>query len=420
MRLTGKAVRSESRRRGLALLCTCSALFGVQSSLTIAAPREQAGDAAGKSAPNASPAIDGVLDLFKKKSVVALGDAHGLAQEEAFYSAVILDPRFAEQVGNVVVEFGGAIAQGTVDRYVAGEEVTFAELRRVWTDTAGAFSPGEPVPVGLINFFANVRAANLKLTPDRRIKVWLGDPSIDWSQIRSFQDLQPFLRKRDENMFGILDAQILGKQKKALLIVGLGHLFGPGGGGPLSERIARAYPGALAIVSPFIGYLEPECNAKFLARAKGWPTPAIVDPVQGTSLEASLQLPNCNFIPPSRIEKMKSMAAHMPKVNSGGAPPGAQILGAGPGGGGPPSPTDMIAAEIDIMSGRHADAILYLGPPDTLTQAPIEDSLYLDSDYFKEAERRAKCCVPFGPPPNWVEILRRNSVTPQKFDRFAQ
>ena len=24
------------------------------------------------------------------------------------------------------------------------------------------------------------------------------------------------------------------------------------------------------------------------------------------------------------------------------------------------------------------------------------------------------------PSPNWVEILRRNSVTPQKFDRFAQ
>ena len=243
-----------------------------------------------------------------------------------------------------------------------------------------------------------MRAANLKLTPDRKIKVWLGDPKVDWSQIRSFQDLQPFLRKRDDNMFAILDEQILRKHKKALLIVGLGHLFGPGGRGPLTARILHAYPDALAIVSPFIGYLESGCNATFLARAKGWPTPAILRPVRGTSLEASLQLPNCNFIPPSRIEQMQHMAEQMPKANSGEAPAGTQILGGGPGGGKPPSPTDMIAAEIDIMSGRHADAILYLGPPDTLTQAPIEDSLYLDADYFKEQERRAKCCVPFGPP----------------------
>ena len=68
----------------------------------------------------------------------------------------------------------------------------------------------------------------------------------------------------------------------------------------------------------------------------------------------------------------------------------------------------------------HADAILYLGPPDTLTQAPIEDSLYLDPDYFEEAKRRAKCCVPLGPPPNWEMILQRNSVTPRKYDRFEQ
>ena len=271
-----------------ALLCVCYVLFGLVSPLVAAAPGEQTSGARVAAAPQVSPAINGVLELFKHKSVVALGDAHGLAQEEAFYSAVVLDPRFAEQVGNVVVEFGGAAAQGTIDRYVAGEDVAFAELRRVWTETAGAFSPGEPIPVGLVNFFAHVRAANLKLPLDRKIKVWLVDPNIDWSQIRSFQDLQPFLAKRDDNMFGILEEQILRKHKKALLIVGLGHLFGPGGAGPLAGRIAHAYPDALAIVSPFIGYLEPECNAKFVARAKGWPTPAIVSPVRSTWLEAAL------------------------------------------------------------------------------------------------------------------------------------
>ena len=40
-----------------------------------------------------------------------------------------------------MVEFGGAIAQQTIDRYVAGEDVSFAELRRVWTDPRVHFPP---------------------------------------------------------------------------------------------------------------------------------------------------------------------------------------------------------------------------------------------------------------------------------------
>lgn len=71
-----------------------------------------------ESAPWVKPAIDGVLDLFKQRSVVALGDAHGLAQEEIFYSALVRDPRFADEVGNVVVEFGGETSQDIIDRYL--------------------------------------------------------------------------------------------------------------------------------------------------------------------------------------------------------------------------------------------------------------------------------------------------------------
>ena len=58
-----------------------------------------------------------MLDLFQHKSVVALADDHGLAQEEVFYSALVRDPRFAEEVGNVVVEFGGEASQDIIDRY---------------------------------------------------------------------------------------------------------------------------------------------------------------------------------------------------------------------------------------------------------------------------------------------------------------
>jgi hypothetical protein len=119
-------------------------------------------------------AVDGVLGLFQQKPVVVLCDQHGLAQEEDFYSALVRDPRFAENVGNVIVEFGGEASQGIIDRYVAGEDVPLKELRRVWTQTAG-WVPG-PTSLGYINFFANVRAANRGLAPEHGIKVWLGEP----------------------------------------------------------------------------------------------------------------------------------------------------------------------------------------------------------------------------------------------------
>lgn len=345
--------------------------------------------------PRIKPAVDGVLDLFNQKAVVALGDYHGLAQEEAFYIALIRDPEFAEKVGNVVVEFGGESAQDIIDRYVAGEDVPLTELRRIWTDTAGWF-PG-PTSLGYVNFFATVRAANLKLPPDHRIKVWLGDASIDWSKINSFRDLQPYLAHRDDNMFRIITDEIVKKHKKLLVIVGSRHLFGPKEVPTLSSKIDETYPNMLADVEPFIGYIEPSCNAKFVGRAKDWPVPAVVGPVGGTWLKSELSLPGCNFISPATVERIKNM----PKP-----PAGARWT--------PPSLADRIALEISIGSGAHADAILYLGPPDTLAESPIDPNIYLDPDYFKEENRRQQFCNPFGEPLDWDQILQQESLISKK------
>ena len=406
------------------------ALIGVVSFVGIAAAD------ATEATPQASPAIDGVLALFERRPVVALGEAHGLAQQEAFYAALVADPRFARQVGNVVVEFGGAAAQDIIDRYVAGDEVPFEQLRRVWTDTAGAFAPGEPVPLGVVNFFATVRAANQHLAAAQRIKVWLGDPKVDWTQIHSFQDLRLFLPQRDPHLFGILDQEILRKHQKALLIVGLGHLFGPGGPGPLARKINDAYPNSLSIVAPWLGYVESECNARLASRMSGWPVPALVAPVRGTWLTARPPLPNCHFMPPERLERMKKMSSPGgppvgagPSGGGGGPPAGGVTLGGGPPpaggvmlGGGPlggkmPSPAEMIEVETDIMSGRKADAILYLGSPDTLTRAPFETSLYMDLEYFKQQDARARCCSPSGAGLDFEHLLRDNPPAPRKFDR---
>jgi hypothetical protein len=358
------------------------------------------GASGSQSAPQVKPAVDGVLNLFRLKPVVALGDYHGLQQEEAFYSDLVRDPRFAEQVGNVVVEFGGSAAQDTVDRYVNGADLPFTELRHVWTDVVG-WIPG-PFALGYVNFFANVRAANLKLPAGHRIKVWLGDPQIDWTRINSFQDVQPVLAQRDENIARIIVDEILKQHRKTLLVIGTGHLVTESGPGaipapPLVARLlGEAYPNSLAVVAPFTGYVEPDCNAKVVAWAKGWPVPSVVGPIAGTSLKPELQLPGCSYLPPEEIERMKKMFASI------------QWLGPG-------KPPDMISSETETRSGVKSDALLYLGPPDTLTESPWEPSIYLDLDYFKEMQRRARCCVPIPSSLDWEEIVQQNSALPRKF-----
>lgn len=351
-------------------------------------------------APRVQAAADGVLDLFKQKSVVAIADAHGLAQEEDFYSALVRDPRFAKEVGNVVVEFGGSSAQIIIDRYENGGDVSLTELRRVWTDVAG-WLPGS-FGLGYVNFFANVRAANLNLAANDRINVWLGDPSIDWTNIHSFQDLEPYLSQRDENMFRVISSEILKKHKKALLIVGSAHLFGPGS---LAARIDQVYPNSMAIVAPFTGYIETDCNARFVAYAKDWPLPAVAGPVGDTSLKSELQLPGCNYVPKSEIQRIEKMLSTPP-------PPGTKLP---PGMSAPPSAAALISAESNMASGASADELLYLGRPGDLLQAPIDPNIYLDPEYFKEMNRRAQCCTPTHYSLDWDQFVQQNSAIPRTF-----
>src|SRR5262245_53701975 len=75
----------------------------------------------------AVPAADGVFAAFATHPLVAIGEWHGLAQETDFYAALIRDPRFARDVGNIVLETGSASQQAVVDNYVNGDTVAYAE-----------------------------------------------------------------------------------------------------------------------------------------------------------------------------------------------------------------------------------------------------------------------------------------------------
>src|SRR3954469_24565408 len=145
--------------------------------------------------PTVTPAMDGIFAAFKTHPLVGIAEHHRVAQELEFFNALVREPRFASEVGNVVVEFGGAIRQDIIDRYVNGEDVPYTELRKVWTDTVGWVTT--VTFTGYMNVFAQVRVVNSKLPPEQRIHVWLGEPVIDWSKVKTRDEFMKIALQRD-------------------------------------------------------------------------------------------------------------------------------------------------------------------------------------------------------------------------------
>jgi hypothetical protein len=317
------------------------------------------------SAPSAHrilPATDGIFAAFKAHPLVGLSEWHGLAQELDFYVTLLRDPRFATQVGNIVVEVGDASQQAVIDRYVNGETVPYAELRKVWADTVGWFPT--VTYAGSINIYATIRDVNAKLPPEQRIKVWLGEPPIDWATIRTKADWEPLSRQRDTYPAELIEREILAKNSKSLVIYGAGH-FGIYADPNIRSLLDAGHPGALFVVAPYVGYAQKDCAARFERHIQNWAVPSLAGPIKGSALEADIWRPGCN--PITR----------------------------------PPKITD----ELYETAGRNnvgltADALLYLGPRASLVFGPRALDIILDLDYRAEMNRRMilRTGEPLGPP----------------------
>ncbi len=345
--------------------------------------------------PKIVNAADGIFAAFQDHPLVGIGDDHNLAQQLDFYGALIRDPRFAQQIGNVVVEFGGAAHQDIMDRYAAGDPVPYTELRKVWTDVVG-WSP-TAIGLGYLNFYAQVRATNLTLPSDKRIHVWLGEPEIDWSKIKTIADWQRIAGFRNPHAAQIIEKNILDQHKKALVIYGTQH-FGPDAetmaqmqgekaaldrklgfdtplGLGLQTLVEQKYPHAFFVVTPYGGFEEgASCAKDFEQNKEAWPVPAFAAPVRGSTLETELQKPGCYVASPASI-----------------SPPM----------GGNEADRLKLAANINALNaGLTSDALLYLGPAKTLTRTPMNPDLYLDQDYRDEMSRHSQILrgQPLGPP----------------------
>jgi outer membrane protein OmpA-like peptidoglycan-associated protein len=167
------------------------------------------------------PAVQYIASAFKNHQLVALSELHGSPETFALFKSIVSDPAFQAAGADVVVEFGNARHQDVADRYVGGEEVAREDLERIWLDTtqiSGIW--GLPMYESMLTA---VRNANVALPPARRIRVWLGDPPIDWTRVVSPAD-EDMNDWRDAHFARVVEDKVRKPGRKALLFVGGAHI----------------------------------------------------------------------------------------------------------------------------------------------------------------------------------------------------
>jgi hypothetical protein len=302
--------------------------------------------------------VDGILAAFSSFPLVALGETHRVQEESDFLAALLHHPAFPDAVDAVVVEFGNALHQPLVDRFVAGEPVPSATLRLVWRDVVGALYGLLDAPM-YEQFFRTVRAVNRRLPPAKRLRVLLGDPPVEWARAKRRQDVEPWLGRRDEHFAEVVIREVLERGKRALLVAGASHFFRFSAfeprAGVVVQRLERQHPGASFVVLPHCGFADTPEFAALEASLAAWPVESLAR-LEGTWLGA--------------LDARDVLGADTVAEWGGFTGRDGQ-------------PVERVTLEALV------DAYLYLGPRATLTVSAPNPAIYRgDLAYLAELQRR--------------------------------
>lgn len=297
--------------------------------------------------PIAQPAIPAILAAFDRYEIVGIGEAHGLKDLDDLILSLIRTPAFSQKVNAIAVECGNSLYQPILDRYIAGEDVPFTEVRKVWRNTT---QPMCSTSGFFEQLFPLVRAINLRLPSASRLRVLAGDPPIDWDQVKTYEDFLKFA-DRNGSIASVMKTQVLSKHRKALMLFGIAHLMH----GVSSSAVTiyeKEYPNVTFVIS----YLGEDTNLpdSTFDSFGSWPIPSLAL-AKGTWLGA-LDLGHV-FPSPIRFDDDCNVHSDFPQER-----PMAEFV----------------------------NAFLYLGSQDLKLQEPMPADIALDRDYMAEVLRRSK------------------------------
>jgi hypothetical protein len=141
--------------------------------------------------PDLLAAAEAVAELFETHQFVCIGSTHGDAKIEEFLHSLITRPKFQQRVTDIVVEWAGYGNQRLLDRYLLElEPIAKENLAPIWLDTdhpkLWATLPQVRATVDAL------RDVNSTLAPAKRIRIVGGSEGVDWSKVKSVEDLAPF------------------------------------------------------------------------------------------------------------------------------------------------------------------------------------------------------------------------------------
>jgi len=311
--------------------------------------------------------IAAILDAFRTHDVVGVSDPHGNVQMQAWLLSLLRDPRLAAAVNDLVIETASARYQDAIDRFVRGEDVPREVLRKAWEEHTVVNSIGSHAE----EFIRAVRAANASLGDGRKLRVIAGDPPIDWDNVASRDDHRRWIELRDTYPADLIRRQVLDRGRRALVIYGQGHLQRRQivSNYDMSTWQAQTIISLLArdpAVRIFTAWTLMDRNAELPEGLASWPVPSLAL-MRGTTLGG------------------KDFGTYDRGLGDGTrfAVRNGQLV---------PLPRNEWQA---MRMEDQFDAILYLGPPSSMTNAPVSAALCQDKRYM---EIRLQRLARFAPP----------------------
>ena len=293
--------------------------------------------------------IAAIVDAFRSHDIVALDEGnHGNEQGHAFRLSLIRDERFSRTVNDIVVEVGSARYQDVMDRFTAGEDVPYNVLRQVWENITQPHGPADR-PI-YEEFFRAVREVNASRPRERRLRVLLGEPPIDWDAVRTNDDMMRWLFQRDTHAVEVIQREVLAKKRHALVVYGGLHFLRnpsqpetPG----IVVRLERAGAKVFNIWTNTYADLDA-----LQSDVRSWPTPSLAT-IRGNRLGAEAFARYYPFEPmPLSPQNAASVPAEQSKWRS-------------------------------LPAQEQFDALLYVGPPSAVTYSRMSRALCADAAYMK-------------------------------------